>query len=65
MSEIDDREEYLPAVKRPDPDCEACGGEGDLTCQYCNGSGEGFCDGDYCSRCNGRGVIACACTRDD
>jgi hypothetical protein len=46
--------------KEPDPQCKKCGDTGEVTCCFCNGSGEGQADGSRCRRCWG-GVVPCSC----
>lgn len=41
--------------------CEKCGGDGTVTCFWCNGSGEGAVDGTRCPWCKGKSVVPCMC----
>jgi DnaJ-class molecular chaperone len=48
--------------------CDLCDDEGTITCERCNGSGEGMADGSTCQTCHGSGEVPCECVaqaRDD
>lgn len=54
-----------PAFCMKDCDCERCTHEGgNVVCDGCAGSGDGFCDGAKCSSCGGSGVL-CADDSDE